>query len=232
MTEQDKNNLKDGQERELWPGRYYVDADIDKLMHRGHIYKDVLIQLFQTGISEEEIKALLEPLGFNPDMEDYDYVVSQAEETFTEEQADELIAYLEKEEGITARKTQAYKPADGFMGIGANPVGGDTAWIQLSDFEDYSLSFDVWAYYDIRRAEYLKPSPEVEEEQLKQRVRMKVTRDIKSLSLEELDELQDWLDDKKAAERQALIKSINLLISDMTVEALEDIEGYIARIED
>jgi uncharacterized protein related to proFAR isomerase len=71
-----------------------------------------------------------------------------------------------------------------------------------------------------------------QEEKLRQNKRLKVSRDIKSLSLEELDELEDWLDERQAEERQALIKSINLLISDMTVEALEDIEGYIARIED
>ncbi len=71
-----------------------------------------------------------------------------------------------------------------------------------------------------------------QEEQLRQKKRLVVTRAISSLSLEELDELQDWLDEKQAEERQALIKSINCLISDMTVEALEDIEGYTARKED
>ena len=67
-----------------------------------------------------------------------------------------------------------------------------------------------------------------QEEQLRQRVRLKVSRDIKSLSLEELDELQDWLDKRQAEERQALIRSINILISDMTVEALTAIEASLA----
>jgi hypothetical protein len=71
-----------------------------------------------------------------------------------------------------------------------------------------------------------------QEEKLRQNKRLMLSREIESLTLEELDELEDWLDEKKAEDRQALIKSINLLISDMTVEALEDIEGYIARIED
>lgn len=70
-----------------------------------------------------------------------------------------------------------------------------------------------------------------QEEELRQSVRQKVTRDIRSLSLEELDELQDWLNKQKTAERQALIRSINMLISGMTVEALEDIELYVANIE-
>lgn len=71
-----------------------------------------------------------------------------------------------------------------------------------------------------------------QEEKLRQNKRLKVSRDIKSLSLEELDELEDWLDVRQAEDRQALIRSINTLISDMTVEALEKIELYVANTED
>jgi hypothetical protein len=74
----------------------------------------------------------------------------------------------------------------------------------------------------------LQAGQEQEEERLKTRVKLKISRDINSLTLEELDELQAWLDEKQAAERQALIKSINCLISDMTVEALTEIEAYLA----
>ena len=47
-----------------------------------------------------------------------------------------------------------------------------------------------------------------------------------------MPELQAWLAEMKAAEKQAYINSINALIEGMTVEALDEIEAYIARIED
>lgn len=68
-------------------------------------------------------------------------------------------------------------------------------------------------------------------EGIKERAKLRITRDINNLTLPELGELQHWLNDKKATERPALIKSINTLISDMPVETLRDIEAYIARIE-
>ena len=64
-----------------------------------------------------------------------------------------------------------------------------------------------------------------------QKIRDEIARAISSLELEELDELQAWLDEKREAERQALFNSINCLISDMTVEELEQVEGYIAKGE-
>ena len=71
-----------------------------------------------------------------------------------------------------------------------------------------------------------------EQEDIKQRAKLRITRDINGLTLEELDELQAWLEEKKAIERPALIRSINTLISDMSVERLEEIEAYIARMEE
>lgn len=71
-----------------------------------------------------------------------------------------------------------------------------------------------------------------EQEDIKQRAKLRITRDINGLTLEELDELQVWLEEKKAIERPALIRSINTLISDMPVETLEEIEAYIARMEE
>jgi len=70
-----------------------------------------------------------------------------------------------------------------------------------------------------------------EQEDIKQRAKLRITRDINGLTLEELDELQAWMEEKKTAERPALIRSINTLISDMPVETLEEIEAYIARLE-
>ena len=71
-----------------------------------------------------------------------------------------------------------------------------------------------------------------EQEDIKQRAKLRIIRDINGLTLEELDELQAWLEEKKVIERPALINSINTLIADMPVETLEEIEAYVARIEE
>ena len=51
--------------------------------------------------------------------EDYPYLVSQVEATFSENQADELLSYLETLPGTTAWKKPAYKPIKGHAGPGA-----------------------------------------------------------------------------------------------------------------
>ena len=64
--------------------------------------------------------------------------------------------------------------------------------------------------------------------QLEQEIRQRIAKAVDGLELEELDELQDWLEMRQEAERQALIKSITALISDMTIEALEELEASLA----
>lgn len=62
---------------------------------------------------------------------------------------------------------------------------------------------------------------------VEQEVRQRITMRLDSLVLEELDELQDWLDERESDKRAALIKSINILISDNTLEALEELEAKL-----
>jgi hypothetical protein len=69
--------------------------------------------------------------------------------------------------------------------------------------------------------------PELE---LKGKIRYGITKTLGSLTLEELEELQDWLDEKRTVMKTAYIQSINALLSDMTVEQLEKIEAYADKI--
>ena len=176
MTDREDN--QEVQPAELWPGRYYVDAD----------YPDGKMRLFQPEMEEEEVRELLEPYGFTPDNLNYLYIKSQAEETFTEEQADKLIAFMESFKDTKAEKVPALKPTEGGIGVGALPVGGGDGFYMLDKADEYDLDFKVWAYYDIRREELLKPTPE-------EKLRASIYEAIPDMSLEALQELKNWLDE-------------------------------------
>ena len=174
----DREDMEEVQPAELWPGRYYVDAD----------YPDGKMRLFQPEREEEEVRELLEPYGFTPESEEYLYIKSQAEETFTEEQADKLIAFMESFKDTKAEKSPAIKPTENSIGVGAFPVGGGDGFYMLDKADEYDLDFKVWAYYDIRREELLKPTPE-------EKLRASIYEAIPDMSLEALQELKNWLDE-------------------------------------
>jgi hypothetical protein len=189
MTEQAKNSGTGQEEQELWPGRYRAGAKVDNWKHRGHIYEDQIMTLFQVDMGDEEAKALLEPFGFTPekDGEDYPYLVSQVEETFTEDQADELIAYLETLEGTTAWKKPAYKPIKGHAGAGAMAVGGNTDFYMFTEYDNYSLDFKAWGYYRVDYQE-ARPAPETI-------LKREIQAMISDLSPDELQTVKAWLDE-------------------------------------
>jgi hypothetical protein len=231
MTEQNNSRTEDSQ-RELWPGRYTVEAVVERWPHREYIYKDVWLGLFQVDMTPEEARALLEPLGFTPDMEDrdYAYTVSYVEATFSEQQADKLIAFLESHSGTKAEKKPAEKPypgaQHGLAGIQAMAYGSLEGHYPLHEEEDYNLAFKAEAYYSVDDAECIGRTSEAE-------LRHEIDEAISLMDADELDELQEWIDGRHERDmKQALLGSINCLISDMSVEQLEQIEGYIARIED
>lgn len=181
-----------GQEKaEIWNGRFYVEGTIPEHETRGVIHKNIPVALFHVEMTEEELKELLEPLGFTSEMENYSYVCSYAEETFSIEQAQELLLYLENE-GVSARIRVATKPDKDIIGFGALPVGGETDFLLISETENYNLSFKVNAYIDFRQAELSVYSPEY------------IVQKIKSLtekySKEQFQELKELL--KKYVENE------------------------------
>ena len=163
MSEQNHLIESDQPKGNLWSGRYWVHAIVERWPDRGLIWKDQRLDLFQE-LSEEECKALLEPLGFASDMDRGEYLnlVSQVKDTFTEEQADELIAYLEghKSVGTKAWKAPAPKPEIGFLGITALPIGGHDDIYRLCDEPNYDLSFKAQAYFDRLGGEIIEPDPD------------------------------------------------------------------------
>jgi len=82
----------------------------------------------------------------------------------------------------------ALKPTEGGIGVGTLPVGGGDGFYMLDKADEYDLDFKVWAYYDIRREELLKPTPE-------EKLRASIYEAIPDMSLEALQELKNWLDE-------------------------------------
>lgn len=185
---QAKDSSTGQEEKDLWVGRYRIGAKVDNWKHKGTIYEDQIMSLFQVDMDQEESKALLETFGFTPekDGEDYPYLVTQVEATFSEEQADELIAYLENLEGTTAWKKPAYKPIKGHAGPGSMAVGGSCDFYMFSEDSNYSLDFKAWGYYRVQCEEDSPTSEPV----------MERLRDLVSdLSPDQLQEAKDWLDE-------------------------------------
>ncbi|NLH79194.1 MAG: hypothetical protein GX465_19425 [Acidobacteria bacterium] len=174
----DREDREEVKPAELWPGRYMVTAD----------YPDGYMVLFQPEMTDEEARELLEPYGFTPEDENYLYIKSQAEETFTEEQADKLIAFMESFKDTKAEKKPAYEPKEGYAGVGSMAVGGGDGFYMLDKADEYDLDFKVWAYYDTSSKEPLKSTPEDE-------LRQGIRETMASMRLESLQELRKWLDE-------------------------------------
>lgn len=197
------NSKQEGQEVSVWPGRYYVEATLGQLTHRGHIYKDVLLQLFRSDMSKEEKMTLLEPLGFTQEVKADPYFTSQVEETFSEDQADQLINWLVKQDPdkVKAWKRPAEKPKEGYMGISAIPMGGlEDAYI-LDEMDGYDLDFKAEAFFNLNLAEYQEPAPgdkltEYLEKTALGRLKEQIDFNIQYISQAEVQELKEYLDQK------------------------------------
>jgi len=150
MVEQDSNLMNGQDNRELWPDRYYVTAQNKWIVYEGKIYQKVDMKLFQPNMPEEEAQALLEPLGFSPEMEDYPDIKSQAEETFSKQQFIKLLRNLEYFGIYRVDKKPAYKPQKGRVGLGARDSEFKRDLITLlhpGHYPDPYFGFEVWAYF-------------------------------------------------------------------------------------
>jgi hypothetical protein len=183
-------------EPSLWPGRYFVTAKVKEYLHRNYIFRDVEMTIFQWDMPEEEAISLLVPLGFTPGSSGdwWQYVTSQAEETFSEEQAKELIPFLEQYPGTQVDIKPATKPIEHGIGVGAISVGGFSDFYAFFEEPSYSLGFKVVGYYNLESCEF-EPNPDPKAT-LKEEEKDKAMRYLSSLSLEDLLEVKEFIDKK------------------------------------
>jgi hypothetical protein len=188
-------------EPSLWPGRYFITATVKEYMHRNYIFKDVEMTIFQWDMPEEEAISLLEPLGFTPGSSGdwWQYAISQAEETFSEEQAKELIPFLEQYPGTQVDIKPANKPVEHGIGVGAISVGGFSDFYAFFEEPGYSLGFKVVGYYNLGSCEF-EPNPDPKAT-LKEEEKVKAMRYLSSLSLGGLLEVKEFIDKKIQIQR-------------------------------
>lgn len=104
-----------------WPGRFQVRAEVSYRDRRGKTASMHIIT-FQPEMLEEEIAALLAPLGYIPGVAGYNRIASQAKDTFSQEQVEQLLTYLETRRGTKARMQQAPLPTPTLIGASAIPA--------------------------------------------------------------------------------------------------------------
>lgn len=130
-----------GTGRELWTGRYTVKAEVTYRDRKGKISTLHVIH-FQPEMGDEEVTALLRPFGYTPEIKQFRYLASQARDTFSLEQAEALVAYLNRHKGTTAYLRTAGIPLPALMGASAIPL--------LSSFRDRSVyKLHLEAGYDL-----------------------------------------------------------------------------------
>ena len=103
-----------------WPDRFQVKAEVFYRDRRGKPATMHVI-FFRSGMSAEEAAVLLEPLGFTPGMQAYRRLVSQAQDTFSQQQAQQLSAYLQQRPGTLVRISPAPLPSPDLVGASALP---------------------------------------------------------------------------------------------------------------
>jgi hypothetical protein len=97
---------------------------------------------------------------YDPEGDQY-YAEDHIEELFTEDEAQSLKAYLDREhghEGTTTISEADLPYPNNLMGVGAIAVGGGDDFYQLCDEPEYSLPFKVWGYFDLVGCELLDGS--------------------------------------------------------------------------
>ncbi len=109
------------EDRPIWSGRYQVRAEITYRDRRG---KPSTLQVihFQPDMTEDEAVTLLDPLGITRETKDFHNIVSQARDTFSSDQAEALVVYLNKRKGTRAYVKPAYVPIPGLIGASAIPL--------------------------------------------------------------------------------------------------------------
>jgi len=138
-----------------WEGRFFVDVVASEYSARGRAFKDVSFKLFREDMPEAESTQLLNTCGlFAEDFDDRDYCYTRSyvEETFNREQVKALRSFFSDWDGTTVHVSPADIPQGGYMGVGAEAVGGLTGFHTFVKAEQVpgSFGFAFCGYFDLR----------------------------------------------------------------------------------
>ena len=88
---------------------------------------------------------------YSPEDEHIGYAEGAIDEYFTQDEAEQLAAYLDGIGSGPTTITEVSLPiANNILGYGALPVGGGDDFYMPAKRPDYTLPFAVWGYFDLR----------------------------------------------------------------------------------
>jgi hypothetical protein len=135
---------------------YYVDTQV----HEYSDCKDVPFTWFNWAPEHQRPYAKLIE-GYDPKKWAIHYAEAYVDELFTEDEAKQLKAYLDREHGdagvTTIREVQLPAP-NNRAGVGSMAVGGGDDFHMLFERQDYSLPFKAAAYFDLRNCQLIDGS--------------------------------------------------------------------------
>lgn len=111
------------------------------------------LYLFHVEMPLEEAGKFL-VLAPNRTLRDAVYPASHVGQTFSKAEIRQLHAYFKAHFAPDRfRAERADTPSNNCIGFGAYPIGGLTDFYEFAKAKDYSLTFKVWGFYDLRRAQ-------------------------------------------------------------------------------
>lgn len=176
----------------IWPNRFCVGAMVDLFCHENYMYKDVLLELYQVNMPKEESQCIVTSLGYAYDINDENVLglISQAEDSFSESQAQQLIDYIKTFKGTKVLRVQAIRPTIGYKGYHSYAPAPSIGIYDFTDLPDYPLDFATAALYIVCPENCLGLHPE---EERRLNLRSRIENDLRQQnSIEKLEELSDF----------------------------------------
>jgi hypothetical protein len=123
--------------------------------------KNVAFAWFKSDLPAEPRRPYHELIAdYDPSVRTIGYAEDAIKELFTEDEAKQLVAYLDREHGDqeTTIEEQKLPIPNNCCGYSANAVGGGDDFYTLDKRPDYSLPFKVWGYFDLVGCELIDDS--------------------------------------------------------------------------
>lgn len=127
------------------------------------------------------------------------YSEGAIDESFTKQEADQLVTYLQREHKEAILETNIVEEklpiASNSMGFGATPVGGGDGFYMLEKEKNYNLPFKIWGYFDLRNCKNVNEKTEESEED--ENEHNKKIEELEKLSIQELNERREVIRNEK-----------------------------------